>query len=111
MAEPPPLAPGVLADVRVKVISLDNVAVTATIRVVDNNGGFITAPVPLPQGVVRPIAFAVSLGDVLESTGAAKSTGVVRWLSEDGLMWSESPLGEPARSTVGWTKLGTFPLP
>ena len=108
---PPPLAVGVLADVTVKVTAIDNVAMTATIRVIDNNGGFITAAVPLPQGVVRPIAFAVALGDILESTTSAKETGVVRWLSEDTLMWSYSPSGIPARSTVGWTKLGNFPLP
>lgn len=110
-APTPPLVPGVLADVTVKVISLDNAAVppTATIRVVDNNGGFLTVAVPLPQGVVRPVAFAVALWDVLESTAPAKNTGVVRWLSEDGLSWSESPSGVPARSTIGWTKLDPFP--
>lgn len=107
----PPLAPGVLANVTVRVISVDDVAVTATVRVVDNNYNFLTPPVALPQGVVHPTAFAVVLGDVLESTQPAKRTGVVRWLSEDTLMWSEAVNGEGARATAGWVKLGNFPLP
>lgn len=107
----PPLVVGVLADVTVRVVSIDDVAVTATVRVVDNNQNFLTPAVALPQGVVRPTTFAVSLGDVLRSTTPAQQTAVVCWLSPDNLMWSESPSGTPARNTAGWVRLGNFPLP
>lgn len=104
-----PIAPGVLAHVSVKVLSIDAIAQTASIRVVDNNGAFLTAAVTLPYGVITPVEFAVVIGDVLESTDAKKTTGVVRWT--DGLLWSESPTGVPNRSTAGWTKIGNIVIP
>lgn len=103
-----PIAPGVLANVSVRVISADPVAQTAVIRVVDNNGAFLTAVVTLPYGVITATQFAVVIGDVLEATDAKQTTGVVRWT--DGLMWSESPSGSPAHSTIGWKKIGNITI-
>lgn len=98
-----PIAPGVLANVSVKVLTVDPAAQTASIRVVDNNGAFLTAAVTLPFGVITAVEFGVVVGDVLESTDAKQTTGVVRWT--DGLMWSASPSGVPAYSTAGWKKI------
>lgn len=111
MTSPIPIAPGVIADVAVKVITTDNVAQTATVRVIDNNGGFLTVAVALPQGVIRPTQFSVVLGDVLEQLGIDQRTAVVRWVSADGQQWSESPTGVPGRDTLGWKRIGTFSLP
>lgn len=104
-----PIVAGVLANVSVKVISADPVAQTAVIRVIDNNGGFLTAAVTLPYGVITATEFAVVIGDVLESADAKQTTGVVRWT--DGLMWSASPSGSPAYSTAGWRKIGAVAIP
>lgn len=104
------VVPGVVADVAVKVISVDDVALTASVRVIDNNGTFITVAVSLPQGVIRPVQFNVALGDVLEQVTPEQRTAVVRWLDPVGQMWSESPTGVPARDTIGWKRLGTFAL-
>lgn len=109
-ATPPPipLAPGVIAHVQSRVISVDNVADTAVIRVVDNNGAFLTVPVTLPQGVLTAVQFGVQIGDVLESADAKQQTAVVRWT--DGLLWSYSPSGVPALETGGWRKIGAVAL-
>lgn len=106
-----PLVPGVIADVAVKVITVDNTAMTATVRVIDNNGGFLTVAVSLPQGVIRPTQFQTALGDILEQVSPEQRTAVVRWVSADGQQWSESPTGVPGRDTIGWKRIGTFPLP
>lgn len=105
------VVPGVIADVAVKVISVDPVALTATVRVVDNNGGFITPAVALPIGVIRPVQFVVAVGDVLEQSSSEQRTAVVRWINATGTEWSESPSGVPARDTIGWKRIGTFVLP
>jgi hypothetical protein len=105
-SEAVPVAPGVLADVQVLVISVDSVAGNAVIRVVDNNGNFLSPNATLPIGVIRPTQFQVVEGDVLEHSTPEAETAVVRWT--DGLQWSESPSGVPARSTQGWKKLGNF---
>lgn len=104
-----PLVPGVIADISALVISVDNTAATCVVRVVDNNGNFLSPNATLPQGVVRPVAFQVSVGDVLEHANTQQETAVVRWVNGAG-SWSESPTGVPGRDTVGWKKLGTFPL-
>ncbi len=104
---PIPVAAGVVADVPVLVLSVDQVAQTATVRVIDNNNNFLTVAVPLPIGIVKAKAFQVSVGDVLESANDARQTAVVRWVNGAG-QWSESPLGVPGRDTVGWRKLGSF---
>lgn len=112
MTQPVPAIPivaGVLANVSVKVISADPVASTAVIRVIDNNGGFLSAQTTLPWGVITATQFAVVIGDVLESADAKQTTGVVRWI--DGLMWSPSPSGVPAYSTAGWRKIGSVAIP
>ncbi len=109
MTQPIPVAAGVLADVTVLVLSVNEATQTASVRVVDNNGGFLTVAVPLPLGVIKPKAFQVVIGDVLESTDGKATTGLVRWT--DGLMWSASPSGTPALPTTGWRKLGNFTLP
>lgn len=105
-----PIAPGVIADVPVLIISVDNVAGTAVIRVVDNNGNFLSPNATLPVGVIKPVAFQVSIGDVLEQATPEQRTAVVRWVNGTG-QWSESPSGVPGRDTVGWRKLGSFPIP
>lgn len=105
------LVPGVIADVAVRVISVDTVAGTASVRVIDNNGGFLTVAVTLPSGVVRATQFPTALGDVLEESLPTKRTAVVRWVGNGGQTWSESPSGVPARDTLGWQKIGNFPLP
>lgn len=104
-----PIAPGVLANVTVKVLAVNAAAQTATIRVVDNNGAFLTVAVDLPFGVITATEFGVVVGDVLESADEKQTTGVVRWT--DGLMWSESPTGVPSRSTAGWRKIGNIAIP
>lgn len=106
---PVPIAPGVIANVRSQVISINEAAQTAVIRVVDNNGNFLTVAVTLPYGVITAVEFPVVQGDVLESTDGSQTTGVVRWT--DGFQWSEKPSGAGARPTAGWKKLGTFALP
>jgi hypothetical protein len=106
---PIPIAAGVKANVSVLVISTDIAAQTAVIRVVDNNGAFLTPAVTLPYGVITAVEFPVVVGDVLESTDGKQTTGVVRWT--DGLSWSESPNGQStARPTTGWRRLGNFPI-
>lgn len=104
-----PIAPGVKANVSVLVLTVNEVAQTASIRVVDNNGAFLTAAVTLPYGVITAVEFAVTNGDVLESTDAKQITGVVRWT--DGIMWSYSPTGVPSQSTAGWKKIGSVVIP
>ena len=104
------IAAGVIADVAVRVISVDNTAGTCVIRVIDNNGGFLSPNFALPMSVIRPVAFEVALGDVLEELATGQRTAVVRWVDGVG-QWSESPTGVPPRDTLGWRKLGTFPLP
>ena len=106
---PPPIAPGVIANVSARVLTVDNEAQTASVRVIDNNGGYLTPAVTLPFGVITPVQYSVQIGDVLESTDAKRNTGVVRWT--DGLMWSESPTGIPARSTAGTRKIGSIAIP
>lgn len=106
-----PLVAGMIANVTAKVLSVDNVAVTASVRVIDNNGNFLSPAVTLPQGVVIPVQFQVVLGDVLQSTDAVQRTAVARWVDAAGQSWSESPTGIPARDTIGWIRLGNFPLP
>lgn len=105
------LVAGMIAEVSAKIISVDSVAVTATVRVIDNNGTFLSPAVTLPQGVVTPVQFTVALGDVLEQGDPNRRTAVVRWVDATGFSWSESPSGIPARDTIGWNRLGTFPLP
>lgn len=105
-----PIAVGVVATVPVLIQSVDPVAATAVIRVVDNNGNFLSPAATLPTGILTPVAFQVSIGDVLEQATPEARTAVVRWVNNTG-QWSESPTGVPGRDTVGWRKLGTFPLP
>jgi hypothetical protein len=109
MTQPIPVAPGVIADVSVLVLSVNEGTQQASIRVIDNNGGFLTVAVSLPLGVIKPKSFQVVVGDVLESTDGKQITGLVRWT--DGLMWSPSPSGVPANQTTGWRKLGNFVIP
>jgi hypothetical protein len=109
VTQPVPVAPGVVADVPVLVISVDQVAQTAVIRVIDNNNNFLTPAVALPVGLIKPTAFQVSVGDVLEQATPEARTAVVRWVNDAG-QWSESPTGVPGRDTVGWRKLGVFDL-
>jgi len=111
MANEVPVAPGVIADVAVLVISVDSGAGTAVVRVIDNNGAFLSPNATLPVGVIRPVSFAVAIGDVLEELNPGQRTGVVRWVDPGGLMWSESPTGVPARPTAGWKRIGTFVIP
>ena len=102
---------GVVATVQVRVISVDTVAGTAVIRVIDNNGVPLSPNATLPIGVITPTQFPTALGDVLEEVAPTKRTAVVRWVSDNGQAWSESPSGVPARDTLGWQKIGNFPLP
>lgn len=111
MTSPIPLAPGVIADVSVLVISVDTGAGTAVVRVIDNNGVFLSPNATLPVGVVRPVAFPASVGDVLEEVSPAQRTGVVRWVDTASFMWSEAVNGAGARPIAGWKKIGVFPLP
>lgn len=104
------VAAGIIADVTVRVISADLINGTAVVRVIDNNGGFITAAVTLPIGVVKPTQFPVVVGDVLEQVAPDQRTAVVRWVSGTGETWSESPTGVPGRDTIGWRRLGSFAL-
>lgn len=108
---PIPVVAGVLATVPVKVLSVNTVDQTASIRVIDLNGNFLASipAVSLPLGVVTATEFAVTVGDVLEQNDAKQTTGVVRWT--DGVMWSPSPSGAPAYSTAGWRKIGNVTIP
>lgn len=101
---------GVIADVAVKVISVDVPTQTASCRVIDNNGGFLSPAFTLPLGVIRPVKFVVALGDVLEQVDPGQRTAVVRWIDAAATSWSESPSGAPNHDTNGWKRLGTFPL-
>lgn len=105
------VAPGVIADVAVRVMTVDTEAATAVVRVVDNNYVPILGNATLPIGIIRPTQFPTAVWDVLQSTKPTQETAVVRWVSANGQLWSESPTGSPARQTIGWQKIGTFTPP
>jgi hypothetical protein len=99
---------GATATVRVVIISADHGASTVSVRVVDDNGAFLTPAVTLPMGNVRVTGLPVAVGDVLEDLTDGR-TAVVRWVdAANPLRWSPSVSGVPVLSSLGFKKVGTF---
>jgi hypothetical protein len=100
--------PGVIATVRVRVISVDTSASTASIEVIDANQIRIAGPATLPIGVITPTEIPISVHDVLRNTENGL-TAVVEWIDPtNAFYWSASPTGFSPFSSLGWTKIGTF---
>jgi hypothetical protein len=100
--------PGVIATVRVQVLSVDNVAGTASIEVIDANQAGIAGPATLPIGVITPIQIPINVHDVLRNTENGL-TAVVEWIDPtNAFNWSASANGFNPFSSLGWTKIGTF---
>jgi hypothetical protein len=109
---------GAIGDVRVAIVSVDNVATPPTVgvRVIDDNGAFVTAAVTLPQTLVKVTGPVVAVGDVLENIVDTRlpvgTTAVVRWVDPTApFRWSPSIGQTPVLSTQGWRKIGTVTLP
>jgi hypothetical protein len=102
---------GATADVRTVIVAVDQVAQTANVRVVDDNGTPLTAAVTLPMGVVRVVGVPVVVGDVLEEITTGR-TAVVRFVDPTNpIRWSPAESGTPLLSSQGWKKIGTFVIP
>jgi hypothetical protein len=109
---------GAVADVRTAITAVDNTATppTATVRVIDDNGNFVTPNVVLPQTLVRVTGVVVAVGDVLENISDSRlpigTTAVVRWVDPlQPFRWSPSLSQTPALSSQGWKKIGAVVLP
>jgi hypothetical protein len=102
------LIPGVIVTVRAAVTAVAGDGLTASVRVVDDNGGFLTAAVPLPAGILTVVSIPLTVGDVLEKSDTGASA-VVRWVAPtNNTQWSPAVSGSPAWSSLGWRKIGTF---
>lgn len=104
------IAPGVIGTVRVVVTVVDTGAGTCNVRLVDTNGAPITPAATVAIPLVTVIETLVALNDVLEQVPDGL-TAVVRWIDPaDARRWSPAVSGSPARSTLGWRKVGVCTL-
>lgn len=106
--------------VRVRITAVDDVANSCSLRMIDNNGNFITAQVTgIAQSLVEITGVPmVALNDVLECISTTESvpvgvTVVVRWVDNTNpadVRWSPAEDGSPEFGLGGWKKEGTATL-